>query len=229
MRAAVAFLARFCREHPLEDKLLLVPSFVAGRQIGNALAEEAGSWTNLRFVTASLLAMEVLAKAGPGGAARPMTSSAELALTDRVVRALLKEGELRYFGRAGAPPGLAVALHRAIRDLRLDGRTSRDIRPDHFLVAEKGRELALILARYERALVDEGELAHALAAAAPHQPRAIDLQVEFPADHEIGGVAMAAGEIQTAADAYFSAGTQNIRAADLFVAPRAARSSSQPA
>jgi RecB family exonuclease len=189
MRAAVAFLARFCREHPLEDKLLLVPSFVAGRQIGNALAEEAGSWTNLRFVTASLLAMEVLAKAGPGGAARPMTSSAELALTDRVVRALLTEGELRYFGRAGAPPGLAVALHRAIRDLRLDGRTSRDIRPDHFLVAEKGRELALILARYERALVDEGSLdlagllGEALRAAANAPP--ISSWLLAPLDHRL--------------------------------------------
>jgi RecB family exonuclease len=158
MRAAVAFLARFCAEHPLEDKLLLVPSFVFGRQIGNALADAAGSWTNLRFVTASLLAMEILEKAAAGGPVRPMTSSAELALTDRIVRELLAEGELGYFGRAGASPGLAVAMHRAVRELRLDGRTSRDLRPDHFLVEAKGRELALILARYERALLDEGTL-----------------------------------------------------------------------
>jgi RecB family exonuclease len=75
-----------------------------------------------------------------------------------VVRELLAEGRLGYFGRAGASPGLAAVLHRALRDLRLDGRTSRELRPGLFLVEEKGRELALILARYERALADEGIL-----------------------------------------------------------------------
>jgi len=158
MSAAVGFLAGFCREHPLDDKVFIVPSFVVGRQIGDALAEAAGSWINLRFVTASMLAAEVLERAGEAGAARPMTSSAELALTDRLFRELLAEGELEYFGRAGASPGLAVALHRAIRELRLDGRTSADLRPGQFLVERKGRELALVLARYERALADDGLL-----------------------------------------------------------------------
>ena len=158
MSAAVGFLAGFCREHPLDDKVLLVPSFVVGRQIGDALAEAAGSWINLRFVTTSMLAAEVLERAGEAGAARPMTPSAELALTDRLFRELLAEGELEYFGRAGASPGLAVALHRAIRELRLDGLTSADLRPGQFLVERKGRELALILARYERALADDGLL-----------------------------------------------------------------------
>jgi RecB family exonuclease len=192
MTAAVAFLARFCRAHPLDDKLLLVPSFVVGRQIGAALAEEAGSWINLRFATASMLAMEVLEKAGAGGAARPMTSSAELALTDRVVRELLAEGRLGYFGRAGASPGLAVALHRAIRELRLDGRTSRDLRPGLFLVEEKGRELALILARFEQALGDEKALdlagllgsASRAAATAP----STSLWILAPLDHRLSRI-----------------------------------------
>ncbi len=51
-----------------------------------------------------------------------------------------------------------MALHRAIRELRLDGRTSADLKPGQFLVERKGRELALILARYERALADDGLL-----------------------------------------------------------------------
>jgi ATP-dependent helicase/nuclease subunit B len=152
MSAVLRFLAGFCREHPLDEKIFIGPSFVTGREIGEALARASGSWVNLRFVTVPALAAEALERRGEGTAAKPMTSSAELALTDRLFRELLAEGKLDYFGRAGASPGLAQALHRAIRELRLDGRTSADVRPDSFLVAQKGRELALLLDRYEQVL-----------------------------------------------------------------------------
>jgi RecB family exonuclease len=158
MNAVIRFLAGFCRDHPLDEKILVVPSFVAGRQIGEALARQAGSWINLRFVTTPALAAEVLERRGEPSSARPMTSSAEIALTDRLFRELLAEGRLDYFEEAGASPGLSRALHRAIRELRLDGRTSADLRPERFLVARKGAALALLLARYERALDDEGLL-----------------------------------------------------------------------
>ncbi len=158
MSALVRFLAGFCREHPLEDKILVVPSFVAGRQIGEALTREAGAWINLRFVTTPALAAEVLTGRGAAVAARPMTSSEEIALTDRLFRELLAEGRLDYFGQAGASPGLSGALHRAVRELRLDGRTSADLRPERFLVERKGRALALFLARYEQTLEADGRL-----------------------------------------------------------------------
>ncbi len=158
MSETVRFLADFCRDHPLDEKILVSRSFVTGRQIGEALAREAGSWINLRFVTVPALAAEVMAKSGVAGAGNPMTSSAELALTDRLFRELLAEGRLDYFVPAGASPGLSRSLHRAIRELRLDGLTSADIRPASFLVERKGRELALILDRYERALAADGLL-----------------------------------------------------------------------
>jgi len=158
MSALVRFLAGFCREHPLDDKLLVVPSFVAGRQIGEALTREVGSWVNLRFVTTPALAAEVLERRGDAGPARPLTSSAEVALTDRLFRELLAEGRMDYFDPAGASPGLSRALHRALRELRLDGLTSADLRAEKFLVESKGRALAVLLARYERTLEADGLL-----------------------------------------------------------------------
>ena len=158
MSAMIRFLADFCRDHPLEEKIFVCPSFVTGRQIGEALAREAGSWINLRFVTVPALAAEVMAKRGGAGAGKPMTSSAGLALTDRLFRELLAEGKLDYFVLAGASPGLSRSLHRAIRELRLNGLTSADIRPASFLVEQKGREIALLLDRYERALAADGLL-----------------------------------------------------------------------
>ena len=154
----IRFLAGFCREHPLDEKIFVCPSFVAGRQTGEALAREAGSWINLRFVTPWTLAGEVLERSAEAGAGKPLTSSAELALTDRLFRELHADGKLEYFGRAGVSPGLANALHRAIRDLRLAGLTSADVRPERFLVERKGRELALLVGRYERALEEGGLL-----------------------------------------------------------------------
>jgi len=158
MNAMIRFLAGFCRDHPLDEKIFVCPSFVIGRQIGEALAREAGSWINLRFVTVPALAAEIMAKRGQEGGGKPMTSSAELALTDRLFRELLAEGKLDYFALAGASPGLSRSLHRAIRELRLDALTSADVGAESFLVERKGRELALLLGRYERALEADGLL-----------------------------------------------------------------------
>ena len=158
MNATVRFLADFCRDHPLDEKVFVAPSFVVGREIGEALAREAGSWINLRFVTTGALAGEVLERSGRAGASKPMTSSAELALTDRIVRELAAEGELGYFGRAGIAPGLVRALHRAVRDFRLAGLAAASVRPNRFLVERKGREFGLLLGRYERVLVEEKRL-----------------------------------------------------------------------
>ena len=188
MSALVRFLADFCRDHPLDEKILIVPAFGAGREIGETLARRAGAWVNLRFVTTAALAAEVLGRSGGEGAARPLTPSAELALTDRLFRELLAAGELGYFGRAGSSPGLARALHGAVRELRLDGRTSADLRPELFLVPQKGRELALLLGRFERALDEEGrlDLAGLLAAAASCRPPADPAWILCPADLPLG-------------------------------------------
>jgi len=156
--AMTRFLAGFCREHPLDEKIFMVPSFIAGRQIGEALARDAGSWVNLRFVTLASLAQEILEKHGGNSARKPLTSSAALALMDRVFRRLLGQGALEYFGRGGASPGLVRTIFRAVRDLRLDGRVSADLRPGLFLVERKGQELALILEGYEQALEEDGLL-----------------------------------------------------------------------
>lgn len=186
MSAVVRFLAAFCRDHPLEEKVFIGPSFVVGRQIGEALAREAGSWVNLRFITLPALAAEALERCGGPGSAKPMTASAELALTDRLFRELLSTGRLEYFGRAGASPGLSQALHRSIRELRFDRRASADLEPEHFLVPQKGRELAMLLGCYEKALESDGLLdlpslyARAIRAAAGAPP--VPAWVLCPAD-----------------------------------------------
>jgi len=59
MRLSIIFLSRFCAEHRLEKKYLIVPSHQIGHQVGEALAKEGGSWINPHFVTLPALAQRV--------------------------------------------------------------------------------------------------------------------------------------------------------------------------
>ena len=61
MNAMIRFLADFCREHRLDEKIFIVPSFSIGHQIGEALAGAGEGWVNLRFVTLPSLALEAAA------------------------------------------------------------------------------------------------------------------------------------------------------------------------
>jgi len=152
----IRFLAGFCRDHPLDEKIFVVPSFIVGRQIGQALAGAGEGWVNLRFLTPAALAQEIVERNGGTASRKTVSSSAQLTLADGVFRKLLAAGALEYFGRAEASPGLVRALFRAIRDLRCDGLAGADLRPEQFLVERKGREIALLVEDYERVLEEKG-------------------------------------------------------------------------
>ncbi len=154
----IRFLASFCREHVLDEKVFVVPSFFVGRQIGEALARETGSWVNLRFTTLPALAQEIAGPALAGAKLRPLTSREALDHFEGSFRALLAQGRLPYFGRAEATPGVVRALHRALETVRLSGLRSADLKPGDFILEDKGREFMLLLARYEESLAATGVL-----------------------------------------------------------------------
>jgi len=46
-------LTAFVKQHPLNEKLLFVPSYSIGHQIGESLSRGGASWINLRVTTVS--------------------------------------------------------------------------------------------------------------------------------------------------------------------------------
>ena len=191
--ATVRFLARFCRDHPLEEKIFVCPSFVAGRQIGEALAREAGSWINLRFVTLASLAQETAALELARLGKRLVGGSERLVLADTLFRELKDAGRLEYFDKLDPSPGVARALLRAVDSLRGEGYASERIDPGLFAVAAKGRDLRTILGRYERGLEDGGLIdlpgLWALAAEAAGGSRAAaEAAFLMPADVRLGSL-----------------------------------------
>ena len=61
MNQTLTALSEIIKRHPLEEKLLFVPSYSMGHQIGELLSRSGTSWINLRATTVSGYAHEVLA------------------------------------------------------------------------------------------------------------------------------------------------------------------------
>jgi len=156
VNATIRSLAGFCRDHPVEEKVFVCTSFVVGRQIGEALARESGSWINLRFVTLPSLASEIAAVELSRSGLRLAAGSELLVFVDALFRELKDGGRLEYFKELRPSPGISRALLRAIDRLRMEGLTSGRIDPGLFAVAAKGRDIVTLSAHYESRLEAAG-------------------------------------------------------------------------
>ena len=135
-------LAAFCEAHPVDEKVLLVPSFAVGTQILDALARSGLAHLNLRPATLFSLALEV---AGPLLAAdgRRLLSRAQLlAVVESACDEVLKADS--YFGKLRERVGLHRALHRTLDELRRAGVAPGTLPPEAFEDARKARELAAL-------------------------------------------------------------------------------------
>jgi len=155
MSRSVQYLSRFCAEHRLEKKYLIVPSYQVGHQIGEALAKEGGSWVNLHFATLPRLARETAALELSAQETKLLSQANALFLVDRVFRRLKAAKRLRYFGQVEATTGIVRALRQSIFSLRMAGWRSDDLKPARFISTVKGEEIILILREYEEELEEE--------------------------------------------------------------------------
>jgi RecB family exonuclease len=154
----IGFLAGFCREHPLDEKIFIVPSFSVGHQIGEALAGAGEPWVNLRFITLPALAHEAAAVELAGLGKRQAGETDLLVLVDGLFRELKSRGRLEYFDTLNPTPGVARAIYRAIQSLRLANVRNGELAPGAFRREEKARDVALLLGRYEKILEENSIL-----------------------------------------------------------------------
>jgi len=156
MNSTLSFLADYVRSHVLAEKILVVPSFQIGHQIGESLAKEDHSWVNLRSVTLPALAQDVAGLTISKGKLRRSTGSVTLFIVERIFRQLQEEGKFRYFGELEISSGLIRAFMRSVSDLRLAGMKANGLDENHFINRDKGKELILFLKRYEEELARLG-------------------------------------------------------------------------
>src|SRR5688572_3782559 len=143
-------LASLCREHVTRAKWVFVPSHAIGRTLGERIALSGTNWLNLRFVTPRDIALRMGAPFLVERGIEPSEEGLGPALIMRLMLDLPQDGG--YFRPLADQPTMAQALWSTIRELRMAGLKSGDLRADAFASAEKHAELSALLASYEQFL-----------------------------------------------------------------------------
>src|SRR6187455_3763454 len=140
----VAQLAHLCKAHRTRAKWVFVPTHALGRTLGDRLVLEGTDWANLRFVTPLDIALRMGA---PFLVERGVDPSEEGLGPALIMRLLLDlPGDGGYFKPLADQPTMAQALWATIRELRMAGVTSVDLKPAAFEAPAKHAELRALLA-----------------------------------------------------------------------------------
>jgi ATP-dependent helicase/nuclease subunit B len=173
----VESLAEVCRDHPLEEKVLIAPSRFVGHQIVESLVRSGTPWVHLRVESVRSLAHAV---AGPVIAEEGLTllSRAQaLALIEQACAEALTADS--YFGELAGRPGLHRAVQSTFDELRSAGISPSSLPESAFGDARKVIELKTVLATYESALargkfVDRAEVLRRAVLAVRKSPHSSD-------------------------------------------------------
>jgi ATP-dependent helicase/nuclease subunit B len=152
-------LAALCREQVARNKWVFVPSHALGHTLGERIALAGTNWLNLRFVTPLDVALRMGAPFLVERGIEPSEEGLGPALIMRLMLDLPKEGG--YFRPLADQPTLAEALWSTIRELRMAGIKSDQLRADAFESPAKHAELRALLGSYEQFLVsnNRGDMA----------------------------------------------------------------------
>lgn len=158
MNTIIQCLSEICQKHPFEEKILFVPSYSIGHQIGEHVARAGTSWINLRWITTSGYAQGLLSLDITKKHIRYISEQERLITIEHLYKNSSSPG--RYFERAVDSPGIISCLAHAIHELRMAGFTHHTIAQQAFILPEKGEELAWLLKSYEHHLQRESLIDH---------------------------------------------------------------------
>src|SRR6186713_2608177 len=131
-------LASLCRQHVTRSKWVFVPSHALGRTIGERIALDGTNWLNLRFVTPLDIALRMGAPFLVERGINPSEEGLGPALMMRLLLNLPESGG--YFRALADQPTMAQALWVTVRELRMAGIKSDDLKPEAFESAAKHAE-----------------------------------------------------------------------------------------
>src|SRR5262245_5463182 len=144
-------LARLASEQPTRAKWVFVTTHAIGRTLGERIAREGTNWLNLRFVTPLDVALRMGAPFLVERGIDPSEEGLGPALMMRLLLDLPLEGG--YFRPLADHPTMAQALWATVRELRMAGVKSADLKAAAFESPAKHVELRSLLAAYEQYLV----------------------------------------------------------------------------
>ena len=137
----LAQLNTFCKSHPVQPKILFVPSAQVGYNVTTALALNGCEWANLHAVTPAEHAEELIG---------PALQAAGWSRLVQGVDLLMIEEALDHLGLARAR-ALAPAFARTLHALRLGGVAAQELRGSG-IDADKASGIALVYEAYQSGL-----------------------------------------------------------------------------
>jgi RecB family exonuclease len=143
-------LAAFCEAHPVDEKILLVPSFQTGTQILDALARSGCAHLNLRSATVFSLAHGIAGPALAATGCKTLSRAQLLALVEDACDQVLEPSS--YFGALRERPGLHRALQATLNEIRRAGLTPEQLPSEALEDPRKAREMKAIGRSYRDAL-----------------------------------------------------------------------------
>ena len=185
----ISNLGELLSERPLEEKWLIAPSRRIGFQWLDQVTLSGVPVLNVHVKTIQTLALDLaMPLMGERGLGFVRGARAELIAGDAFDRLKRSRGG-GYLASLEMSAGLARTLSASLRELRLAGLTSEELRDEDFEVAEKGDEIAALLALYEEglrqsAMADYAEVLRMAAARLRDDDGAVpqDIVVMMPAD-----------------------------------------------
>lgn len=154
-------LARACREEPVREKLLFVPSYSIGHQIGEWLVRTNAPWANLRVTTPAGYAHERVAVRLSSDSIRLVESYERFLIVEKLCSDPNWTNKSVYFKSGAEVPGILKCLSDAIHEVRMAALDSGSVDVRAFVVPDKGQEFKELLAAYEGFLKEDKLIDHA--------------------------------------------------------------------
>ena len=116
-----AQLAAFCKAHPIQPKVLFVPSPQVGYNLTTALAGAGQAWANLHITTPAAWAERTVGPALQAAGWRPLLHDVDLFFLEGLMARTVRREPDGYFPRQSMSFGLARSFLRTLHALRIAG------------------------------------------------------------------------------------------------------------
>ena len=147
-------LMRAARERPVDRKVLVAPTFGAGRELLRQLARRGRGWIGFEVTTPRPLALSLAGPAMATEGLQPLDGFDRQALLDEALDGALASGADSGLGELSEGVGFREAVHSSVVALRLAGVTPRQVRESRLRDLRKRAFVARVLERYEALLRD---------------------------------------------------------------------------
>ena len=152
MQEVVSQLENIVKKNPLGEKILVAPTYSAGRQLLESCTKRGLNTLNLRINTLQGLAEQVcqLELRISKRSLIPTTVANELLIG--ILKRLAVNGSLAYFGSLEITLGVSRVIYQAILELKLATLNAEELSPSKFITVDKGKDITTIWLEYEKEL-----------------------------------------------------------------------------